>query len=64
MTNIAFELMRGPGSQEPPANHTIQLFGLFRVFGEPLEGEQNEPSQQTEGPASYSPFDTFLLLRT
>lgn len=33
---------------ETLACRAIQLFGLFRVFGEQLEGQQKRPSAKTE----------------
>jgi hypothetical protein len=46
----------GLRSNEGFANRAIQLFGLFRVFGEQLDGSQNEQARK--------PQLILLLLRT
>ena len=43
--SITFTLVAGLRSNETLANRAIQLFGLFRVFGEQLVGSQNEQAQ-------------------
>jgi hypothetical protein len=47
----------GLRSNEAPANHAIQLFGLFRVFGERLEGVTRRTcaKRKTRG-ATFSPY--------
>lgn len=56
MTLYQLRAHAGLRSNEGFANRAIQLFGLFRVFGEQLDGSQNEQARK--------PQLILLLLRT
>ena len=49
---LSSRLNAGRRSNEALANRAIQLFGLFRVFGEQLVGSQAN-LRKTKGPTSF-----------